>query len=75
MTTLTLNEKKINHLRELIETFYDLENEVERADCASTIVGVLDYIIDTDTMHYREPTFDCGPTSTTTVTYVNEANA
>ena len=46
---ITLNDKKVNHLRELIEIFYDTENDAEREECASTIIGILNYIFDTDT--------------------------
>lgn len=51
---IVLSDKKVNHLRELICLFYDLENEAERADWSSTIVGVLDYIIDTESMSKEE---------------------
>lgn len=46
---VTLNEKKIAHLKSLIELFYDLGNDVERMEQASAIIGVLDYILETDT--------------------------
>ncbi len=45
---ITLSDRKINHLREIIACYYDQDNEADRADWASTIVGVLDYIIDTE---------------------------
>ena len=55
---LTLNERKVNHLQELIELYYALSDNDDKADqaydVASTIVGILDYILSTDTYIYRE---------------------
>lgn len=53
---VTLNDKKINHLKDLIEIFYDLDNDAERMESASAIVGILDYILCTDTYELPSPT-------------------
>jgi hypothetical protein len=50
---LTLSDKKIDFLRDLICMFYEQTSDTDRVCAASTVVGVLDYIISTENVTER----------------------
>ena len=50
---LTLSDKKIDFLRDLICMFYERTSDTDRVCAASTVVGVLDYIISTENVTER----------------------
>lgn len=50
---LTLNDKKVDFLRDLICMFYEQTCDTDRVCAASTVVGVLDYIISTENITER----------------------
>jgi len=53
---LTLSDKKVEYLKNIIDEFYMTDNDVDKMDAANSVISILDYAIMTDSLDFQRTT-------------------